>query len=230
MHTVLGAICSEWLLVIQPYIYSFAMFKEGDSRIDRYITPYAHPWFFMRPELASQLEDFRNGGRDFPYFLTKLPLWFPFIASWTVLVSLTGGAMLCINSLMRDQWNNREKLAFPIIQVPMEVVKIGGGTSKILKSPYFRYSFLGMAAIDLLNGAHFFYPNLPFVNVRFIGDLQQFFSVTAAQCDWLDTDWNFPLHGGHRLFHAHRPALFVSVFLLLSQIHSGFYLRNRLYG
>ena len=175
MHTVLSAICAEWLMVIQPYIYSFAMFKDGDTRIDRFITPYAHPWFFMPPEMASKLEDFRNGGRNFTYFLTKLPLWLPFIASWTVLVSLVGGAMLCINSLMRDQWNNREKLAFPIIQVPMEIVRIGGGTSKIIRSPYFRASFLMMLCIDLLNGAHFFYPNLPYINLRFIGDLQQYF-------------------------------------------------------
>ncbi len=174
MHTVLGAVCAEWLLVIQPYIYSFAMFRDGDTRVDRYITPYAHPLFFMRPELSPQLEDFRSGGKNFAYFLTKLPLWFPFITSWTVLVSLVGGAMLCINSLMREQWNQREKLAFPIIQVPMEIVRMGGGTSKMIQSPFFRFSFLAMAAIDLLNGFHFFYPNLPFVNLRFIGDLHQY--------------------------------------------------------
>jgi hypothetical protein len=134
MHTVIGAMCAEWMMVINPYIHSYALFRSSDTRFDKYILPHAHPWFFVQVADADKYVDFQNGGYTFSYFLTKLPLWLPFITSWTVLVTLVCLAMLCINSLMRDEWTNREKLAFPIIQLPMAIVQAGAGKSHIWKS------------------------------------------------------------------------------------------------
>jgi hypothetical protein len=175
MQAVTGAICAEWMSVIQPYIHSYALYRDGDSRFDRYVNPYIHPWFFVTPDKAGMFEDYRNGGFGFRYALSKLPLWWVYIASWTVLVALVCLAMLCINTLMRDEWTNREKLAFPIIQVPIEVVRMGTGRSKILRSRYFYIPFLIMFAIDIINGFHFIYPSIPLINVRFLADLVQFF-------------------------------------------------------
>ncbi len=175
MHAVMCAICAEWMAILQPALYSFGLFHDSDSRWDKYIAPYASKWFFVPASEAPKLQDFRYGGYGFSYFLSHLPFWFPYIASWTLLVTLICGAMLCVNSLMRDEWTTREKLAFPIIQVPIEVAKIGAGKSNLLKSPLFRGAFGIMFAIDILNGLHFMYPSLPLINVRFIGDLHQYF-------------------------------------------------------
>jgi hypothetical protein len=174
MHTVIGAMCAEWMMVINPYIHSYALFRSSDTRFDKYILPHAHPWFFVQAADADKYIDFRNGGYTFSYFLTKLPLWLPFITSWTILVTLVCLAMLCINSLMRDEWTNREKLAFPIIQLPMAIVQAGAGKSQIWKSRFFFLPFLFMFAIDMINGFHFIYPSIPLINVRFLGDLHNF--------------------------------------------------------
>src|SRR5690349_26068 len=99
MHTVIGAMCAEWMMVINPYIHSYALFRSGNTRFDQYILPHAHPWFFVQAKDADKYIDYRNGGYSFAYFLTKLPLWLPFIASWTTLVTLVCLGMLCINSL-----------------------------------------------------------------------------------------------------------------------------------
>ena len=175
MHTVLCAICAEWMSVINPYIHSYALYRSGDTRFDKYINPYISDWFFIPVRLADQFEDYRNGGFGGSYFLTKLPLWWRYIGAWTLLVSLVCLAMLCINSLFRDEWANREKLAFPIIQVPMEIAKIGVGQSKIWKKPTFYIPFLTMFVIDNINGLHFVYPSVPLINVRFISDLALLF-------------------------------------------------------
>ncbi len=175
MHTVLCAICAEWMGVINPYIHSYALYRSGDTRFDKYINPYTNDWFFIPVRLADQFEDYRNGGFGFSYFLTKLPLWWRYIGSWTLLVSLVCMAMLCINSLFRDEWANREKLAFPIIQVPMEIAKMGVGQSKIWKKSTFYLPFLFMFVIDNINGLHFVYPSVPLINVRFISDLALLF-------------------------------------------------------
>ena len=52
MHTVIGAMCAEWMIVINPYIHSYALYRSGNTRFDQYILPYAHPWFFVQPQDA----------------------------------------------------------------------------------------------------------------------------------------------------------------------------------
>jgi hypothetical protein len=173
MHTVMGALSAEWMTTINPYIHSFALYRSGDSRFDEYINPYTHPWFYVPPKDAAKFTDYRNGGHTFGYFLAHLTLWWPYIAAWTTLVTLVCLAMLCINSLMRDEWTNREKLAFPIIQLPMAIVQVGAGRSQVWKSKLFFIPFLLMFAIDIINGFHFIYPSVPLINVRFLGDMQQ---------------------------------------------------------
>ncbi len=185
MHTVIGAMCAEWMMVINPYIHSYALFRSGDTRFDKYILPYAHPWFFVQVKDADQYIDYRNGGYSFSYFLTKLPLWAPFITSWTTLVTLVCLAMLCINSLMRDEWTNREKLAFPIIQLPMAIVQAGAGKTHVWKSRYFYIPFAAMFLIDIINGYHFIFPSIPLINVRFLGALNDL----ATAPPWNSIGW-----------------------------------------
>lgn len=174
MHAVVCAIGAEWMTVINPYIHSYALYKSSDAHFDAYINPYTHPWFFVQPKNSALYQDYVNGGFGLMYFLAHLRLWWVFIASWTVLVVLVCLAMLCVNSLMRDEWTNRERLAFPIIQVPVAVVQTGAGKTQIWKSKFFLIPFVIMFAIDMINGYHFLYPSVPLLNVRFLGDLAQF--------------------------------------------------------
>ncbi len=185
MHAIISALCGEWMWAIQPYIYSYGLYADGDSRFSRYILPHAHPWFFVPRENAPLFKDFAAGGVAAAAIPSKLPLWFPYIASWTVLISLICTAMLCLNSLMRDEWTNREKLAFPIIQMPMAVVQVGAGKSQIYKSHYFLVPFVLMFAIDMINGFHFLYPSIPLINVRYLGDVVQFFPAPP----WNSIGW-----------------------------------------
>ena len=174
MHAVLGAICAEWMNVMNPTIHSYALYADSESRFRDLINPHASKWFFIPVSDADKFVDYRNGGYPFSYFLSKLPLWWPYILSWTTLFTLVCLAMLCINSLMRDEWTNREKLAFPIIQLPLAIVQAGAGKSQVWKSRYFAIPFFLMFAIDMLNGFHFIYPSLPLIPTRFLGDLSAF--------------------------------------------------------
>lgn len=177
MHTVMGAICAEWMTVINPAIHSYAVYADTESSFREHILPFIHPWFFVPPKDVPQLQDYRNGGFGFTFFLQHLNFWWIFITSWTVLITLVCLAMLCINSLMRDEWNNREKLAFPIIQLPMAIAQAGAGKSQVWKSRFFYIPFLVMLVIDVLNALNFFYPSIPRLNMRFIGDLSQYFQT-----------------------------------------------------
>ena len=80
MHAIISALCGEWMWAIQPYIYSYGLFADSDSRFDRYILPYAHPWFFVSKDKASLFKDFSAGGVAASAIPSKLPLWFPYLA------------------------------------------------------------------------------------------------------------------------------------------------------
>ncbi len=177
MHAVIGAICAEWTGVINPTIHSFALFESSDTRFKDKVLPYVGHWLFVPLKDADKYIDYRNGGQDFGHFLTRLPLWWGYILGWTLIVTLVCTAMLCINSLMRDEWTNREKLAFPIIQLPMAIVQAGAGKLPLWRSKLFVGAFCIMFLIDMINGFHYLYPSIPLINVRFIGDLAQFFQT-----------------------------------------------------
>lgn len=182
MQAIMCAMASEWMDVINPYIHSYGVFAAQDERYRTKVLPYVSDLLFFKSDEG--LQDFRVGGKSFGYFLSRLHLWWPKIIAWTVIAGLVCFAFLCINSLMRDQWCNRERLAFPLIQLPI-VMTQGGGASPFWRNPYMWTAFGIMFAIDIWNGFSFMYPSLPRVNVRFIGDvLLWFHSPPWNQVGW----------------------------------------------
>jgi len=84
---------------------------------------------------------------------------------WTSLIVALGLVMICINVLVRKQWTEHEKLAYPIIQLPMAITE-GGGTSKFLSNRLLWIGFIAAAILDIWHGLHYFFPVLPDFSVR----------------------------------------------------------------
>jgi hypothetical protein len=102
-------------------------------------------------------------------------LWVPALA-WTVLVGLLAWVLLCVNVLIRRQWTQRERLSYPVIQLPSALVEEGG------RAQFFRNRLLwvGLAVgggVDILNGLHYLYPFVPGIPVTYLDhDLGRFFA------------------------------------------------------
>lgn len=172
MQTLICAMSGEWLATINPYIAGYALAAKNDAGIRNHVMPYISSWLYIKN--PKRLKAFNDGGYPLSYTLTHLGIWWRPVLAWTALVTLVCFAMLCINTLMREEWTQRERLAFPIIQLPMALTA-GGGASPFWRNKYVWGGFLVMAAIDLLDGFHFLYPSLPWVNVRFLGDVSLWF-------------------------------------------------------
>ncbi len=197
MQTVMCAMSSEWMDTINPYIHSYGLFAERNSSYRTEVLPYVSEWLFFKSD--ADLKDFAVGGKPVWYFWGRMYLWWPKIIAWTTIAGLVCIAMLCVNSLMRDQWTNREKLAFPILQLPIAIVQ-GGGSSPFWRNRIMWSAFGVMFAIDMLNGISFMYPSIPRINVRFLGDLLQWFSSPP----WNQVGWTpigiFPFMSAIGLF------------------------------
>jgi hypothetical protein len=180
MLSVATAIASEWVGNINPLIYSYSLFANPTNKFGTLVLPFVPSFLFIKD--ATPIAEFKYGGHGFVYFLHHLGPWIVPVLSWTALVSLLAFAMLCINSLMREEWTDREKLSFPIIQLPVALTQGGPG---FWRNRFMWGGFIVAASIDLLNGFHFLYPSIPMLNVRFLGDL----SLVLPDYPWNAIGW-----------------------------------------
>jgi hypothetical protein len=81
---------------------------------------------------------------------------------------------LCVTILFRRAWTENERLAFPIVQLPLAMTEPGG---KLFRERLMWVGFILAFSVGLLNGIHELYPqvpNWPYVKLFNIG---QFFTV-----------------------------------------------------
>src|SRR5262249_46798340 len=64
--------------------------------------------------------------------------WAGPLAAWTALVLVVAWVMVCLNVLLRRQWLDHERLAFPLVQLPLELAKqeAGHALNSYFRSPY----------------------------------------------------------------------------------------------
>lgn len=173
MISLACAIASEWASNITPLIYSYALFSDPGNQFDTVIQPYVSPKFFILDKAL--IPGFRDGGHGFAYMMSHLAPWITPVLMWTLFITLLALSMLFICSIFREEWTEREKLTFPVIQLPVALTA-GAGESPFWRSGLMWGAFAVMFAIDMVNGFAFLYPNVPRINVRFLGDLSLMFS------------------------------------------------------
>ena len=85
--------------------------------------------------------------------------------AWLIPACFWGGflivillVLVCINTVVRRQWTENEKLAYPIIQLPLELARGGSG---LLGNRALWIGFALAGGMDLLNGLHGLYPTVP---------------------------------------------------------------------
>jgi len=60
-------------------------------------------------------------GNSSLYISENFKVWLEPVAWWTAILTAMAFAMLCLNSILRKQWTEREKLSYPIIQLPLNM-------------------------------------------------------------------------------------------------------------
>ena len=111
------------------------------------------------------------GGESSPYISSHLRHWATPITAWFVFILAVTFVMLCINTIVRKQWTEQEKLSYPIIRLPLEMT---GEPSRFFRNRMMWIGFGIAAGIDILNGLHFLYPAIPGINVK-LHDISRFF-------------------------------------------------------
>ena len=96
--------------------------------------------------------------------------WGPFVAPllwWTLFIGTIIAMCACLNILVRSAWSDNERLAFPIVQLPLTMTaEEGQGTGAVFYRQRLMWIGFALAAgVDLLNGLHVLYPSLPYLEM-----------------------------------------------------------------
>ncbi|HID08387.1 MAG TPA: hypothetical protein EYP10_14715, partial [Armatimonadetes bacterium] len=109
------------------------------------------------------------------YFFEGLPEgtpvpWKPWVlplAIWTVYFFLVYALIALWGALLSRQWEEHERLLYPLTQVPLEMVgEVGTATRHLLLSPLMWGCFLLSSGLYLLRGLRAYFPSLPEINLQ----------------------------------------------------------------
>lgn len=160
-------------LVVIYTMLSIGCAIAGHSMMEILPPMLGHPFWFATPEndwknlfwqylprwLSVNDQNALRGyyeGNSTLYTLTHLKAWLTPVIAWSAFIFVVVFMMLCINIIVRKQWIEREKLSYPIIQLPLEMTDTSFFSNRIM------WLGFGLAAlVDILNGLHFLFPSVP---------------------------------------------------------------------
>jgi hypothetical protein len=135
-------------------------FANIENQWQELIWPYIPQWMMADPNVLDGY--FR--GESTLYTRKHLMGWSSPVAVWTVFIGVIWYMLICINSMIRAQWTEHEKLAYPIIQLPLRMVEEGSAFHK----NGIMWAGFGVAGLfELLAGLNYLNPAIPSVRLNY---------------------------------------------------------------
>ncbi|MCA1596313.1 MAG: hypothetical protein LC772_07800 [Chloroflexi bacterium] len=192
MLSIASAICApdsvESLVPILTWPYHHA---DATNKWASLFFKYLPRWLMVPDENATKA--FYLGNSTL-YTTAHLRAWILPAILWTVFISLLLWVMLCLNVILRKQWTDNERLAYPIVQLPFEMTEQAGRSSALFRNRLFWIGFGLSAGSDLVNALNLYYPSVPPLLVPGFGqsflDLSKFFTNRPLNAiGWSPIEW-----------------------------------------
>ncbi|MBM3237841.1 hypothetical protein FJZ31_16250 [Candidatus Poribacteria bacterium] len=127
--------------------------NEWNSLFARYLPQ----WLTVNDE--NVLRGFYEGESTF-YTVQHIKGWLEPMLWWTLFLTVMVFTMLCINVIIRKQWIEREKLTYPLVQLPFEMT-LNDSKKNFFSNKLLWLGFGVAAGIDIINGLNFLFPIFP---------------------------------------------------------------------
>ena len=176
MLALSSAICGHDMIeVLMPLLAHAYYFARPENSWAADILPHIPRWLTVSDPQA--LSEFYLGTGSL-YSPHNLRAWMGPVFWWTFFLSLLCFLMLCMNTLLRRQWTESEKLSYPLVMLPLEMVN---PRTQLFKTKLFWYGFGIAALLEVWNGLSYLYPSLPMLPLKNSGaaqNLQTYFTTT----------------------------------------------------
>ncbi len=88
--------------------------------------------------------------------------WLTPVLAWTGFIFILVFVMVCLAVIVRPQWSDRERLTFPITQLPLALTE----PATLLRTNTLLWiGFAAAGSVDLINGLHYLYPSVPYISI-----------------------------------------------------------------
>ena len=145
------------LVSLMPYA---TYFKTPDNKWGQLFESRLPNWLTVKDPIA--IKHFYQGGQSF-LAPDNLHAWIVPVLWWSAFIIVMSGMFLCMNVLLRKQWTERERLSYPLVQLPLDMTAEG---APLFKEKLLWYGFAIVAAIDIINGLNMLYPSVPAVPIK----------------------------------------------------------------
>lgn len=162
----------EVLTPILAHVHYFATPENGWAKE---IIPHVPRWLTVSDPQA--LDEFYTGTGTL-YSLHNLRAWGGPVLLWTGLLSVIGFMMLCINTILRRQWTEHERLAYPLVQLPLEMVD---PQTSLFRSRLFWGGVALAASLQMWNGLAYLNPWIPMLPLKRFGPWQDINTYFTAR-------------------------------------------------
>jgi len=160
----------DWSQVLVPMLSWPYRFATPENRWESLFLHALPRWLMVSDKKA--IAGYYEGNSSL-YQPEILRVWMLPTLAWCGFMVALGGAMLCLNAILRKQWIERERLTYPIIQLPLELADPAGS---LFRQKLFWGGFALTAAIDTLNSIAFWDPAVPHIRIEHF-DLQPYLAT-----------------------------------------------------
>lgn len=168
MMLVAAMVSSRGLMEkVLPVMIATNYYANPSNEWQRLFYPHIRKWLVAyNPDqaplqvVATRFYERLRAGETIPWDLWAVPM-----AMWGAFALLIFGAFLCLASILRRQWVDNEKLAFPLAQLPLDLLKEQEQGS-LFRSKLMWIGFAVPAIIFGMNGLHNISPNIPGVKLE----------------------------------------------------------------
>ena len=168
----------DMMQTVIPTISDGYWFATPENEWKQLFWRYLPPWLTSNDEAS--LQAFYDGESTI-YTKVHLLGWLRPILWWTIFLTVLIWVMICIDVFLRRQWIERERLTYPIVQLPLEMTRLDG---RLFKSKMMWLGFAIAGGINLVNGFHVLFPEIPEIPVRH-AEIGQYFT----QKPWRSMGW-----------------------------------------
>jgi hypothetical protein len=144
------------LVPMMAYPFKFATPENDWARFHNWIPE----WLSVRDKTA--LDNFFAGNSSL-YDPVNFHAWITPVMWWSSFIIALVLTMLLINVLLRKQWTERERLTYPLVQLPLDMT---AEKTMLFKEHLLWFGFGIAAVIDIINGLNIMYPSIPAVPIR----------------------------------------------------------------
>lgn len=171
--------------VLLPILARPTYFADSANLWGENLLPRLPSWLVVTDKAA--LEAFYSGHSTL-YRADHLLAWLKPVLSWTAFLGVLSGVMLCLNVLLRKQWTEREKLAFPLVLLPLELTAPG---APLLRQRLLWIGFAIAFGLQFWNGIASLIPSIPMIPIKYqdAGQPARNLGAFLTQRPWSAAGW-----------------------------------------